>query len=155
MSGGPEVPDILPAEVAKAIKSQKRDKAPGPDNISNEFLTQNKDIMVLILTHLFNEILHSEIIPQQWTISTIILLHKKGDKNDINNYRPISLMTNIYKVFAKVLLGRITKTLNENQSRKQAGFKSGYPTIDRIHVVRQLFEKAREFYITFYCCFVD
>lgn len=155
LTGGSEVPDIISAEINKAVKSQKKDKAPGSDGITNEFLILNKDILIPILKHIFNEVLHSEIIPNQWTMSTIKLLHKKGDKNNINNYRPISLSSNIYKVFAKIILGRITKTLDESQPREQAGFRSGYSTLDHIYVIKQLFEKSKEFNFTFYCCFVD
>lgn len=155
ITGGSVVPDILPAEVEKAIKTQRRDKAPGADGISNEFLTVNIDILVPPLTNIFNDVLHSENIPNQWTTSTITLLHKKGDKNNINNYRPISLMSNIYKIFTKIILNRMTKILDESQPREQAGFRSGYSTLDHIYVVKQLFEKAKEFNITLYCCFVD
>lgn len=149
------VPEIMQSEVEWAIQSQKKDKAPGADGINNEFLLQNIDLVAPTLTYMYNEVLISEIIPDQWTTSTIVLLHKKGDKDNINNYRPISLMSNIYKIFAKIILKRITKSLEENQPREQAGFRSGYSTLDHIHVVKQLFEKSREYNVTFYCCFVD
>lgn len=96
------VPPILIEEIYKAIETQKKDKAPGPDNISNELLTDCKNELVPLLKHIFNDILHTEEIPAQWTTSTIILLHKKGDKGEINNYRPISLMSNITKFLQKL-----------------------------------------------------
>lgn len=64
-------------------------------------------------------------------------------------------MSNIYKVFAKVILARITRTLDENQPREQAGFRAGYSTLDHIHTVRQIIEKNKEFKVPFYCCFID
>ncbi|KAJ2948735.1 hypothetical protein O0L34_g7995 [Tuta absoluta] len=149
------VPYILKREVEAAIKSQKRDKTPGPDGIRNETLLEIKDYIVPTLTDVFNKILTTETIPQQWTASTISLLHKKGSKHDISNYRPISLMSNLYKVFAKIILSRITRILDENQPREQAGFRSNYSTVDHIHVVTQIFEKCKEYNITFYCCFID
>lgn len=155
LEGEDTVPEIMLTEVEKAITSQKKDKAPGSDNITNEYLIANKDIITPILTYIFEDVIESELIPEQWTSSTIILLHKKGSKDDINNYRPISLITNIYKVFAKVILNRISKVLDENQPREQAGFRSGYSTLDHIYVVKQILEKSREYNTTFYCCFVD
>ncbi|CAH2085229.1 unnamed protein product [Euphydryas editha] len=64
-------------------------------------------------------------------------------------------MSNIYKVFSKVILNRITKALDDNQPREQAGFRSGYSTLDHIHVVKQVIEKSKEFNMPLYCCFVD
>lgn len=156
LSGDEEaVPKILTREVEKAIETQKREKAPGPDNIQNDLLLLGKEELAGTLTKIFNEVIESEYIPKQWLQTTITLLHKKGDKNDIGNYRPISLMSNLYKVFAKVILGRLTKTLDENQPKEQAGFRRGYSTIDHIHVVKQVIEKCKEYNIPFYCCFID
>lgn len=115
-------PNILHSEVKKAIDTQKEEKAAGPDGIHNEILKHSKEVLTLVLTEMFNKVISTEIIPQQWTESNIILLYKKGDKHDIGNYRPISLMSNIYKVFAKIILKRIEKTLDEHQPIEQAGF---------------------------------
>ena len=74
-----------------------------------------------------------------------MLLHKKGPRDDIQNYRPISLISNPYKIFTKILTRRLTKTLDENQPVEQAGFRSGYSTIDHLQTVNQLIEKVQEF----------
>ena len=47
------------------------------------------------LTEMFNKILQTEELPSQWKIRKIILLYKKGAKDDLNNYRPISLMSSM------------------------------------------------------------
>lgn len=117
------VPPILTIEVEKAINSQKLEKAPGPDRIPNELMRGTIKEISPILAKIFNEIIQTGLIPNQWGESHIILLHKKGARDDIGNYRPISLMSNIYKVFAKVILERISKQLDENQPIEQAGFR--------------------------------
>ncbi|GBP84805.1 Retrovirus-related Pol polyprotein from type-1 retrotransposable element R2 [Eumeta japonica] len=104
---------------------------------------------------MFNDITNTETIPQQWTKSHIILLYKKGDKYDIGSYRPISLISNVYKIFAKLILKRIERTLDENQPKEQAGFRSDYSVIDHIHVVRQFLEKYNEYQLTYYIAFID
>lgn len=149
------IPKILKEETAKAINTQKVDKTPGSDQITNELLKSTLPVTAPILTDLFNEIIETEIIPQDWTKSTIILLHKKGDKEEIGNYRPISLMSNIYKVFSKIILSRIATVLDENQPREQAGFRSQYSTIDHIHVLRQVIQKYNEYNKTYFLGFVD
>ncbi|KAL0832588.1 hypothetical protein ABMA28_000786 [Loxostege sticticalis] len=103
----------------------------------------------------FNEILYTGRIPSQWAESHIILIHKKGPKDDIGNYRPISLISNVYKVFAKVILDRISLTLDENQPVEQAGFRKDFSTIDHIHTVKQLIQKYNEYNKTIYLAFID
>ncbi|GBP92007.1 LINE-1 retrotransposable element ORF2 protein [Eumeta japonica] len=77
------IPYILQEETEKAINTQKSDKAPGPDGISNEILKQMKADLIPILTEIFNGVISTEIIPKQWTESNIILLFKKGNHSDI------------------------------------------------------------------------
>jgi len=110
--------------------------------------------LVPILTKMFYQILKSGYIPTQWETSYIILLHKKGAKDDIGNYRPISLMSNVYKIFAKIILGRISAKLKESQPIEQAGFRRNFSTIDYIHTLKQITEKYNEFNKTLYVAFI-
>ena len=71
------------------------------------------------------------------------------------NYRPICLLSNIYKVLTKVLTKRLEEPLDENQPREQAGLRSGYSKTDHIHIVNQLKEKWREYNIPLCIAFVD
>ena len=107
------------------------------------------------ITIMFNKILTTENIPAQWKTSTIILLHKKEKRYDLNNYRPISLISNLYNVFLKVIANRITTTMDENQTPEKAGIRAGYSTIDHLQAVRQIIEKYQEFNINLYIAFID
>lgn len=146
---------ILKAEIECAINSQKNDKAPGEDHVTNELLKSLSETLQGPLQLLFNNILQSGKTPKQWSKSTIILIHKTGDRSDLDKYRPISLMSNIYKIFSKILLNRVTKILDENQPREQAGFRKSFSTMDHIHVVSQIIEKTNEYNRTLYMCFID
>lgn len=126
--------------------SQKLEKAPGPDTITNEMMRGTLEEISPILTTLFDDILTTDTVPTQWSKSHIILLHKKGDKDNIGNYRPISLISNVYKVFAKVIVERITRILDENQPIEQAVFRKNFSTIDLIHTIKQVLE-SRSLYI--------
>lgn len=99
--------------------------------------------------------MESEDIPEQWKSSTIILLHKKGPKDDLSNYRPISLMSNLYKLFTKIITRRLTQILDENQPPEQAGFRSGFSTADHLQALNQIIEKMEEFNLPLYIAFVD
>ena len=119
-------------EVKSAVKQSKKGKAPGPDSITIDLIDAAGDIINDKLATLFNECLIQSKVPEIWNEAIIILLHKKGDQKNISNYRPISLLNNIYKLFTKIIANRITRTLDENQPREQAGFRRGFSTIDHL-----------------------
>ena len=148
-------PNIKAWEVKSAVKQSKKGKAPGPDNITIDLIDAAGDIINDKLATLFNECLIQSKVPEIWNEAIIILLHKKGDQKNISNYRPISLLNNIYKLFTKVITNRITRTLDENQPREQAGFRRGFSTIDHLHAVNQLIEKCAEYKIPLVVGLVD
>ena len=108
--------------------------------------------MIQILTDLFNTCLHHQLVPKAWKNALIVLIHKKGNTSDIKNYRPISLLPIMYKVFSNILLQRMIRTLDFHQRREQAGFRS---TIDHLQVVNQMQEKANEYNIPLCFAFID
>ena len=130
-------------------------KAPGPDNITIDLIDAAGDIINDKLATLCNECLIQSKVPEIWNEAIIILLHKKGDQKNISNYRPICLLNNIYKLFTKIITNRLTRTLDENQPREQAGFRRGFSTIDRLHAVNQLIEKCAEYKIPLVVGLVD
>lgn len=87
----------------------------GPDGIETETLKICANVLTDPLTKIFNNILNNYAIPKQWYTSEIILLHKKGSKTDLNNYRPISLSANINKLSFKIVRNRIYPTLDAKQ----------------------------------------
>ena len=107
------------------------------------------------LAKLYTECLSKKRIPTAWKNAKMVIFFRKENKKDLRNYRPIILLSNIYKVFTKVLPKCLEMTLDENLSREQAGFRNRYSTIDHIHVVNQLKEKCREYNIPVRIAFVD
>ena len=72
----------------------------------------------------------------------IILIRKKGDVKGLKNYRPISLLSVLYKIFTKIISNRIRATLDFSQPREQAGFRKGYSTMDHVHVINQVIDNS-------------
>ncbi len=118
---------FLPEEVTKVLKAVKKSKTPGTDGIENETLTTP-------LTKIFNRIIEERYVPEQWCISEIILLFKTGDRTESSNYRPISLKSNICKVFMKILKDRLYKTLDYQQPPEQASFRKEFTTIRHLYL---------------------
>ncbi|KAE9415132.1 hypothetical protein Angca_009309, partial [Angiostrongylus cantonensis] len=84
-------------------------------------------------------------VPDQWKTSRTVLLLKKDDLNDIGNYRPICLLSVVYKLFTRVILNRIDRTLDEGQPCEQAGFRKGFSTVDHIHTITRIIEVSLEY----------
>ena len=87
-------------DIEKKLRSLKNRKSPGPDGIFNEMLTE----LTLHLTQLFQQIFKLCTIPKAWKQSTIIPLFQKGSKTNPDNYRGITLLNTILKLFTKVIL---------------------------------------------------
>lgn len=146
---------LTDTDIETAIDKLKNEKSPDSDGIQAEMIKYAKNTLLPILTKLFNEIIRTQQIPTQWQESTIILLHKKGNHNDINNYRPISIISTLYKLFSKTLYNAMKKSLNDNQPKEQAGFREGYSTSDHLQTINQLIEKHNEFKKPLYLLFID
>ena len=101
------VPPIMEEEVEKALDQMKKGKAPGEDQLTADILKLGGQPTIRIMTRLFNKIMELEQVPTKWNESKVIILFKKGDVSDIKNYRPISLLPHMYKVFTRIILERI------------------------------------------------
>lgn len=92
----------------------------------------------------------------RFPIAKIITLYKnKGDKGDCNNYRGISLLSVLGKVFSRILLVRLQKLAARVYPESQCGFRSGRSTTDMVFTVRQVQEKCREQNKPLHMAFVD
>ena len=103
--------DFTESEIREAIFSQKDNKSPGIDNITSEILTASYDYISPFLLILYNRLLNTGEYPCAWGEGIITPVFKKGNVNDANNYRGITLhVINILaKVYSQLLLNSMTK----------------------------------------------
>eukprot|EP00973_Karenia_brevis_P050366 6990483-Karenia_brevis.AAC.1 len=99
--------------------------------------------VVEVLLDLFNEVLSSRSPPQKWKESVISVIHKSGDERLPKNYRPITIIPVLYKLFARLLYRRLLPILDKAQCEDQAGFRKGYNTADHLLTFSILAEKSR------------
>lgn len=123
------------AEVEMLISKLRSDCATGVDNISGAFVKQFKSILVPPITHICNLSISTGVFPRLLKRSLIIPIHKKGDRDCVNNYRPISILPSISKILERVMNTRLTKYLESNSliSPSQYGFRKGKSTADAVH----------------------
>jgi hypothetical protein len=151
----PTEPNFLKEEVNHIIKYSKKKVSPGHDHITNEMVKLGGEVMIEILTELFNKILAGGKVPDEWRKSDIIILFKKGDRHKVENYRPINLSVTISKIFSKLIETRIQTYLNIQQPAEQAGFRKKFSTIDHLHTMNQIIEKCLEFQLDLYIALID
>ena len=101
--------------------------------------------------------MNSGHFPQTWTNGIIVPILKKGDVNNTDNYRGITLLSCLGKLFTQVLNDRIRKWAMENDisTDAQFGFKKGHSTVDAIYILHTLISKQLSHGKKLYCTFVD
>jgi hypothetical protein len=126
--------DISEEEVSKAIARLKLGKSCGIDDISAEMLKSGGTDVLMFLVKLFNAIFFSGTYPKEWSKAIIIPIHKKGDRENVDNYRGISLLSIMSKCYTTILNTRLYDWLEDNNmiSDSQAGFRKGYSAVDQI-----------------------
>ena len=147
------------AEVQKAIKSLKNNKASSPfDNILNEYLKFSDKKLDTIICKLFNIILDSGIFPDIWSKGVIIPLYKnKGDINDPDNYRGITILSCFGKLFTSMLNSRLNAYLEDYNllCEEQAGFLKHHSTIDHVFSLKCLIDLYLAKNKKLFCAFID
>ncbi|RVX23461.1 Transposon TX1 uncharacterized 149 kDa protein [Vitis vinifera] len=109
-------------EIFNAIFQLDRDKAPTPDGFTITVFQACWDVIKDDLVRVFAEFRSSRIINQNTNASFIVLLPKKNRSKKISDFRPISLITCLYKVIAKVLSGRLRGVLHETIHSTQVSY---------------------------------
>ena len=104
------------------LHSLNEHKATGPDGISNKILKETAEQVAPSLCLLFNLSLRSGSLPDDWKISNIVPVFKKGKRDHVSNYRQISLLSNISKVLERRVLVKTRDHLLQYVSDNQHGF---------------------------------
>ncbi|KAI0238708.1 GATA zinc finger domain-containing protein 1 [Lamellibrachia satsuma] len=146
---------ILREEVEAAVKSLKKGKSAGIDNIPAELVQTGGEALITTLTTICNKIWQTGEWPTPWTQSLIITLPKKGNLQMCQNYRTISLISHPSKVMLKILLNRLKPQAEEIIAEEQAGFRAGRSTIEQIFNLRILCEKHLQHQQSLYHVFID
>ena len=144
-------------EIQDQIRNLKSNKSPGTDQLVNELFILCEDILSPIILQHFNQILRGGVFPQSWCCGLVIPVYKKGNTSDPGNYRPITLMNHMAKLFTSVLNARLMKwsTENETITDSQFGFRSGFGTSDAVFAMHSIIQRYLNNKKMLYCCFVD
>ena len=124
-----------PAELRRAIREAKRNKASGEDRISYEMLQKMPNSSVKTVLAFYNKIWSDKNFPAAWRHSIVLPVLKQGkDKTNATSYRPISLTSTLCKILERLVATRLAYHLESNNilSGVQSGFRQGRSTVDQI-----------------------
>ena len=114
-------------DVMKALSKHRVDKASGADDLSSRFLLQVKDHIAYPLLLLFQKSLDEGVVPHDWKLANICPIYKKGPRNKAENYRPVSLTSQVCKLFESIMRDVLVDHLEKNMliNNSQHGFRKG------------------------------
>ncbi|KAK6734753.1 hypothetical protein RB195_018132 [Necator americanus] len=135
-------------------KGKKNRNLPSPDRIKLEQLNYLPSVLIITPARLFTRFLSEYKFLRQWKTSRTVMLYKKGEPQDISNYSSI-LQSVIYRLFTRVILNRIERTLDEGQPYEQAGFRKESSTTGHVHTLSKLIELSREYKMSLCLTFID
>jgi len=120
-------------ELIETINSLANKKSSGTDGLSNCMLKKEKYVFARLLKPLINESINEGHFPEALKTAIVIPIFKKGDTKNLNNYRPISLLPVISKIFEKIINKQLTHVIEDGYiDENQFGFRSGHSTEDAV-----------------------
>jgi hypothetical protein len=102
-------------EVSRSLKRLRADKSGGPDNVKRKLLLELYEEVSQPLCLIFNKSMEESVVPQDWRIANACPIYKHGSRSQAENYRPVSLTSQVCKVFETLVRDSIVKHLEDNQ----------------------------------------
>ena len=137
-------------KIAKVIQNLDPNKAHGHDNISIRMVKICGPSIYKPLEIIFNQCLETGVFPSEWKKGNIVPIHKKGDKQMLQNYRPVSLLPICGKILERLMFNEMFEFFIENKliSSSQSGFKPGDSCINQLlsitHEIYSSFDEGLE-----------
>ena len=148
--------EITSEELQSAISKLETGKSPDGNGIRAEDIKDCNDETREMMRQIFNEIItRNNFTPDKWKKVKIKVIYKKGDVEEVSNYRPICSLPAMYNLFSTILFGRLYPRLDQNQAEDQAGFRKIYQTTDHLATYRMMEQKCQEWRIKMWTATVD
>ena len=122
--------NITADAVLRKILKLKSNKGVGPDNISPKLIKDSAEVIAPYLSYIFNLSLSEGKFPDDWKSARVCPIFKSGKRDECANYRPISILSAISKIFEKLVFEQLSRYLTTNKilTDYQSGFRKGFST---------------------------
>lgn len=121
-------------QIKKALRILDASKGPGPDHIPAIFLKRTADTIYKPLHILFNRCMTEGTFPEIWKRANLVPVHKGGSRNDVQNYRPISILCTLSKLFERLVHGELYPMINKILIPEQHGFVKRKSTLTNLMI---------------------
>ena len=135
---------ITENELRTALQTMENNKSPGLDGLSTNFYKHFWPILGHELTHIYNYAFDHEQLPLTQRRGVISLLFKKGDRTQLQNWRPITLLNTDYKILSKVLANRLKHALPLLVHTDQTACIPGRTINDNLRLIQDAIAYANE-----------
>ena len=117
--------EVSPELVERKLHALNPASAPGPDDIHPHVLREARHSLCRPLSLIYRRSLDTGEIPREWSLGRIVPIHKKGDRQDPGNYRPVSLTSVTCKVLESLIRDELLQHLGDSEllSYSQHGFR--------------------------------
>lgn len=129
-------------EVWKVISGMKGGKAPGPNGFSISFFQKCWDIIKSDLMKVFEEFYYSEEFYEYLNNTFITLIPKKQDAKELKDYKPINLLSSVYKIISKTLTSRLKLVMKGIIVQPQSAFIEGRQILDSVLITNEYIENT-------------
>lgn len=119
----------------------KNNKSPGPDGLPVEFFKHMNEESMIVL-EILNDCWINEIMPDEMELAELVTLYKKGNVEDPANYRPISFLNTLYKLYASIIQVKLANGLDDSLWETQFGFRKKRNPAQPLFVTRRLQDHA-------------
>ena len=118
---------FTPADVIQILSEFDVYKSSGPDLTHPRILKVAKDEICEAMSYIFNKSIETASIPEDWKLANVTAIHKKGNRQDPGNYRPISLTSVVGKTMERLIKDKLVNYLERNHliGNSQHGFRHG------------------------------
>ena len=125
-----ELKVVREEEILNIINSLDNKSSSGCDGLSNTMVNSLKNELYMPLTLIINQMLHTGIYPNAFKIAKVVLIFKKGDPSLLTNYRPISLLPTLSKIFERAIFTQLYSFFITNKilCEQQFGFRAVHST---------------------------
>ena len=138
--------EIKIEEVENVIARLKKKKATGEDGIQNEVWMYATEEVRERLREIMNDVWMGKGFPERWREGLVCPIHKKGETDQVKNYRGITILDTAYKIYAMILDERLRRELEEKEVLPdgQAGFRKERGTMDNVYILKHLIDQELE-----------